>query len=595
MLEKYLVRVFNNQDAVIGAGFLITKKHIITCAHVVNFVFSHDVYNSDKPTGEFFIDFPGIANRKIKVKIYKNYWYPPTLEQNSVSDIALLEIVESLPNDCMAGLFSTNNKLKEQAFYTHGFPQDANAQERISKGKITGNLVHNQWLQVEAENDLVGHHIQPGFSGAPAMLNDTDSIIGMVACYDNNSGKREGFIISSHLLLKALGLSGYCCSNSQIDTIIFMEEIFELKELIAGTEIPDNTLHSFFNKFLNSTMPDSLDLPSCLCFLAQKKHTSSSKAPLFEFLEYIHTFIKPESLVRLSDWKNIVAERLNLNLETIRATIKPILAKQQINKNIRPIIFLEIEPEYLTSTEKFRLIVSVYENEEPIPQTNSYKPCSIKELEISLPIALNNIQQSLKIDADIEVILPITLFNWNINNIPMKRGRSLTQPIGLNYSFRVRCWDRIRDYEKIYGHVTEKHWKRKWIEASNLEKVEIKDINCVSDNKIYCSDLIKELEEKALAFMPLFELSSFNDSTLSIFDTAIAAGLPFAFWIPQSQIDNKIRQEIENLLGLYKAEKWMEEIQAKKQQQEFWNNILVLWDNPELQPPKPDIYDPTEL
>ena len=83
MIKKYLVRVFNNQDAVIGAGFLITKKHIITCAHVVNFVFGHEVYHSDKPTGEFFIDFPGIANRKIKVKIYQNYWYPPTPEQKT--------------------------------------------------------------------------------------------------------------------------------------------------------------------------------------------------------------------------------------------------------------------------------------------------------------------------------------------------------------------------------------------------------------------------------------------------------------------------------------------------------------------------------
>ena len=587
MPKNYLARVLKANGSTAGSAFLITRKHILTCTHVVNYVFGDE----KKPSQSFEIEFPAVPDSRIKVKVCKKYCFPSIVNHKGISDITVLEIEDNLPTGCKAGLFFNGNNV--DAFVANGFPKDADTEERVTHGKIAGSMTY-RWLQAEAEHGAVGHHIQPGFSGAPALLKDKEQIIGMIAAYDDTKGNREGFIIPTDCLYQALGLP---TNWKNTEKTIGAMELFELKELLADLDIPKNKRQSFLQQFLPEIRSlnkiEQNSLPNFLCFLAQLQHTSSDKAPLIEFLEFIHARIIPTLQADLLVWKKSVTERLNINLDTVKARVN--FQQQQIQVNEPPIIFLEIEPENWISTERFKLLASAYQNGNCILQKNSEIACSIGELEALLPEILNEIQGFLEIDAIIEIILPITLFNWKINHIQVKLNRTVTKPIGRDYSFNIRSWDRIRNYEKIYKHTTQKLWEKKWQDITGLNKIENEHIHCISDHNTCCSMLLDELEQNTLVFIPLFGLSSFEGGALNIFDTVISAGLPFIFWIPESQIDNQTQQEIEVFLSSCSHEDWMVKIQEKKSQQTFWNDFMVLWDNPERPVPESECFIPSAL
>jgi hypothetical protein len=61
-LKPAFVRIFNRSSDIIGDGFLISERHIITCAHVVNLAFNRSKSNTDKPDGAIALNFPPIVS-----------------------------------------------------------------------------------------------------------------------------------------------------------------------------------------------------------------------------------------------------------------------------------------------------------------------------------------------------------------------------------------------------------------------------------------------------------------------------------------------------------------------------------------------------
>jgi len=67
-LESSLVRILmGDQDPrrPVGAGFLVTPQHIITCAHVVNTALGRNEQTTDLPTAEIVLDFPLLKNQNL--------------------------------------------------------------------------------------------------------------------------------------------------------------------------------------------------------------------------------------------------------------------------------------------------------------------------------------------------------------------------------------------------------------------------------------------------------------------------------------------------------------------------------------------------
>lgn len=55
-LQSPLARIWNQENQIIGAGFLVTECHVLTCAHVVSDAL--DKPRQEMPTGPVQLDFP---------------------------------------------------------------------------------------------------------------------------------------------------------------------------------------------------------------------------------------------------------------------------------------------------------------------------------------------------------------------------------------------------------------------------------------------------------------------------------------------------------------------------------------------------------
>lgn len=59
--DASIVRIFMKDEAIpVGAGFLISEKHVLTCAHVVAQALDFSPSSSNMPTTNILLDFPRI-------------------------------------------------------------------------------------------------------------------------------------------------------------------------------------------------------------------------------------------------------------------------------------------------------------------------------------------------------------------------------------------------------------------------------------------------------------------------------------------------------------------------------------------------------
>ncbi len=66
-LESALVRLLIDDRSPrnpVGAGFLVTPNHVITCAHVVNDALGQPQNSLDQPDAEVLLDFPLGTSKK---------------------------------------------------------------------------------------------------------------------------------------------------------------------------------------------------------------------------------------------------------------------------------------------------------------------------------------------------------------------------------------------------------------------------------------------------------------------------------------------------------------------------------------------------
>lgn len=63
-LRASIVRIYNWNDRVVGAGFLVTDREILTCAHVAAQALDISEETPENPVGEIHVDFLLVARDK---------------------------------------------------------------------------------------------------------------------------------------------------------------------------------------------------------------------------------------------------------------------------------------------------------------------------------------------------------------------------------------------------------------------------------------------------------------------------------------------------------------------------------------------------
>lgn len=223
-----IARLFHANGAVVGAGFLISPRYVITCAHVVTEALSIPPNTTEAPTGSIDLDLPLIAaGQKIKAQVV--FWRP--MNPSAVAeDIAGLKLEGELPNNVQPVQLITAEDFWEHPLRVFGFPLGHN-DGVWATGVLRGEL-GNGWIQMEAVN-VPGYRVEPGFSGAPVWDETLAGVVGMaVAAERQREGVKAAFMIPTQVLSQAWSeLSQRTINNSQfiMSTLNTLPSFHQLK------------------------------------------------------------------------------------------------------------------------------------------------------------------------------------------------------------------------------------------------------------------------------------------------------------------------------------------------------------------------------
>ena len=191
-LESAIVRIRAVDGSVMGAGFLVSERYILTCAHVVARALDLPETASELPRAEVCLDFPLLSiQQKFIAQVV--HWQPDI-------DVAGLELTERLPAGTQAARLVSADDWWEHPFRAFGFPAGFDAGVWAS-GLLRGKQA-NGWVQIE-DVKQTGYFVQPGFSGGPVWDNELNGIAGMTVAADTSENIRAAFIIPTDLLIKS--------------------------------------------------------------------------------------------------------------------------------------------------------------------------------------------------------------------------------------------------------------------------------------------------------------------------------------------------------------------------------------------------------
>jgi len=165
-LKTPIVRIRDSNGAVVGAGFLVTERHVFTCAHVVASALDIADTTPNTPQAEVHLDFPLLAPGHI-LAARVVFWQPPGTDGGG--DIAGLELDGNFPfGAAPARLASAGDRWGHRhRFRALGFP-DGHPDGVYASGVLRGRRTTG-WIQVEDVKET-GYRVEPGFSGTPEAL-----------------------------------------------------------------------------------------------------------------------------------------------------------------------------------------------------------------------------------------------------------------------------------------------------------------------------------------------------------------------------------------------------------------------------------------
>jgi hypothetical protein len=172
-IEDWRVRIWRDGQ-VTGAGVLISDRHVLTCAHVVD-ADSGVLQGSPAPEAIVDVDFPdrrGVGH--VRARVLDGGWFPEVAEDG---DIAILELDEpvGIPS---AVVCRTAGRVKRQVSVV-GYPPSARRGVRATARVAEPPAPETDWVQLDAVA-AVGQHIERGFSGAGVADQEDGSVLGII-------------------------------------------------------------------------------------------------------------------------------------------------------------------------------------------------------------------------------------------------------------------------------------------------------------------------------------------------------------------------------------------------------------------------------
>jgi KaiC/GvpD/RAD55 family RecA-like ATPase len=204
-LQKGLVRILadgGETRRVMGAGFLVSSRHILTCAHVVADALGIPEEAPAAPTTPVWLDWPlvvGSAAMTAQVAC----WHPVKAEikRGELEDIAVLELDGERPLPDAAQPVPVV-VVEDQAFFDRPVRMYGFAEDRGDwvNGQLQGPVATG-WVQLDHE--LGRLCVAPGFSGTAVWDKRENAAVGMIVSIATRETVRSAYMIPAASLIQA--------------------------------------------------------------------------------------------------------------------------------------------------------------------------------------------------------------------------------------------------------------------------------------------------------------------------------------------------------------------------------------------------------
>jgi hypothetical protein len=250
IFKSSLARLYRKNGTVVGAGFLVTDCHILTCAHVVAEALSIPYTTQELPQGTIELDFPLIAPGK-KLKAQVVFWQPVNPPQIG-EDVAGLQLDNTELINVTPVQLMTASDYWGHSFRVFGFPQGHDIGV-WAMGELR-DVQATEWIQMEAIR-VPGYQVELGFSGAPVWDESLQGVVGMaIAAERKREGVKAAFMIPTKILVQTWSLLNQVI-NQELKTLPQMlsrVQTLKLKELNKRLKTLESDFEALYNQ-LNYT------------------------------------------------------------------------------------------------------------------------------------------------------------------------------------------------------------------------------------------------------------------------------------------------------------------------------------------------------
>ncbi|MEV6111521.1 trypsin-like peptidase domain-containing protein [Streptomyces sp. NPDC052109] len=171
---------------VVGAGFLVTPRTVLTCAHVIQ---------GDPAVTVSFPNRPELAGLPATVTVPGGWAGGAT----DPGDLAVLELDRDVPV-APARFAPPGAEQGSASLLAYGFPEGYDEGVLARYRAVSRTLIADQWVQLEATSGH-GQPLAGGFSGAAVTLPD-DRVVGMVAQVAGEPDVRVGRMLPTEVMAR---------------------------------------------------------------------------------------------------------------------------------------------------------------------------------------------------------------------------------------------------------------------------------------------------------------------------------------------------------------------------------------------------------
>ncbi|MFD7705772.1 trypsin-like peptidase domain-containing protein [Streptomyces sp. NPDC059785] len=177
----------------VGAGFLVTDRHVLTCAHVV----AHGDPDTVAVTfAHAFADRPERIPARV---VRQGGWAGRAVDPGDLAVLELDRAVHVKPAEFAAPSDAYGSPPRRLLAY--GFPKRYDEGTLAEYRATTDQLIAGEWVQLEAWA-AHGQPLAPGFSGAAVTLADSGRVVGMVSAAARDPGIRNGRMLPAHVMAR---------------------------------------------------------------------------------------------------------------------------------------------------------------------------------------------------------------------------------------------------------------------------------------------------------------------------------------------------------------------------------------------------------